>query len=76
MNCVMFCTFFNNLYGRIQLRGVVSRNGIFRDTCYLRGIAEVGCLAAAGTPQHPFLSGCSTPVEGNCLCALDAHELF
>lgn len=44
MNCVMFCTFFNNLYGRIQLHGAVSGNCIVHDTCYLPGMAEVASL--------------------------------
>lgn len=70
MNCAMFCAFFNNLCRRIQLRGAVSRNGIFCDTSSVPRIAEVACLSAVVPSSESFpVCDCSTCSGGKlCLC--------
>lgn len=75
MNCVMFCTFFNNLYGKIQLHGAVSRNCIFHDTCYLPRMAEVACLLLSPA-QQTFLSANAQLPRGRKLCIFLVHINF
>lgn len=68
MNCVMFCTFFNNLYDRTQLHGAISRNNIFHDSCDLPRIAEMACQSATVLSSVSFpLCECSAPNRGK-LC--------
>lgn len=56
MNCVMFCTVFNNLYGRIQLHWSLKQEQHLPRHLLSARIAEVACLSAAAPVLHPFLS--------------------